>query len=748
MAKINDFGEKIGGARKDLWKHRGLQVSDLSEMTDVEISSYVKKDNVWPRPDWVDLVSNGTPQVVAYWQNEMRKAIPPKPIITSKEGIENYVKTVNGLKDAVMAVKDMQQASDFYNNFIKPNYLFEKEQGWRKVYSPIPEAAGVFTDKFIKAIRADIRSMINPATTSLFGIPEDKKVYTRVKNGLEIYEYDENNVRIKEEDKRIVLAIGNLYSRHYYYLYDGQKFSNKDEWQQGTYFIIDSPSRKPLHINISSKEEAEILVELVAKKMQEKHNELAKENKEKNKGKGSKRKVTFTPPQLQNISREGPEYRNGSVTGEMYLNELKFKGGEYGNWLNGNDRQTSLDMGYDALRDLARILSIRPEDVSLDGTLSIAFGSRGRGGVHASAAHYEPDRQVINLTKMSGAGCLAHEWAHALDHAIGISLGSTKMASELKNSSIPKAFKEVMYSIKYKEEMVSVEEARKDFEPRINKAKSQLYSWIKSSKPRNMTEQEVNKWDSLVQELVDNVNTFSGLEYQNYRLGESKTNSYIEALSTMKKGIDGHVIPKDKKCQIALWASSLNGLNEQVNNLKDKEHTVLTDYYKDSGEFDNLYAKEKHGYWQSNCEIFARAFDCYVSDKLKESGYKSDFLTAHADSFVISDGKGGYISAIPQGEERRIINEKFDLLIEQLKERGFFQDYVEPTKETELGEDEFDWNIPEKQKKSRRSNLEPEKPVEYKQMTFADLIENAATRSGSYNSHRASSPGRNFRSRN
>lgn len=33
---INDFGEKIGGARKDLWKERGLMVEDLDGMTQGE----------------------------------------------------------------------------------------------------------------------------------------------------------------------------------------------------------------------------------------------------------------------------------------------------------------------------------------------------------------------------------------------------------------------------------------------------------------------------------------------------------------------------------------------------------------------------------------------------------------------------------------------------------------------------------------------------------------------------------------
>ena len=34
--KLQDFGKKIGGARKDLWRSRGLWLSDLAEMSDKE----------------------------------------------------------------------------------------------------------------------------------------------------------------------------------------------------------------------------------------------------------------------------------------------------------------------------------------------------------------------------------------------------------------------------------------------------------------------------------------------------------------------------------------------------------------------------------------------------------------------------------------------------------------------------------------------------------------------------------------
>lgn len=38
-----DFGEKIGGAKKDLWKDRGLYVNDLDAMNEREAEKFVKR---------------------------------------------------------------------------------------------------------------------------------------------------------------------------------------------------------------------------------------------------------------------------------------------------------------------------------------------------------------------------------------------------------------------------------------------------------------------------------------------------------------------------------------------------------------------------------------------------------------------------------------------------------------------------------------------------------------------------------
>lgn len=61
---LNDFGAKIGGARKDLWRGRGLQESDTADMNAAERKTYITKNNVWPKPDYRALVESGVAKML------------------------------------------------------------------------------------------------------------------------------------------------------------------------------------------------------------------------------------------------------------------------------------------------------------------------------------------------------------------------------------------------------------------------------------------------------------------------------------------------------------------------------------------------------------------------------------------------------------------------------------------------------------------------------------------------------------
>jgi hypothetical protein len=114
-----------------------------------------------------------------------------------------------------------------------------------------------------------------------------------------------------------------------------------------------------------------------------------------------------------NRARVGVDHRaGGNVTPETFLALFAPYGVEFGNWQ--TDRHACLNRTTDALLDLAQVIRWQPAAITFHGRLALAFGARGHG---KAAAHYEPGRRVINLTKTAGAGCLAHEWFHAFDHA-------------------------------------------------------------------------------------------------------------------------------------------------------------------------------------------------------------------------------------------------------------------------------------------------------------------------------------------
>lgn len=117
-----------------------------------------------------------------------------------------------------------------------------------------------------------------------------------------------------------------------------------------------------------------------------------------------------------NEERSGQSYRDGDITPEQFMETFGIRGGQFGNWVNTKERQDMLNSTYDGFMDLAKALNIEPKAIGLNGNLAIAFGARGSGQY---SAHYEPLQTVINLTKTRGAGSLAHEWWHALDHYMG-----------------------------------------------------------------------------------------------------------------------------------------------------------------------------------------------------------------------------------------------------------------------------------------------------------------------------------------
>ena len=171
----------------------------------------------------------------------------------------------------------------------------------------------------------------------------------------------------------------------------------------------------------------------------------------------------------------------------------------------------------------------------------------------------------------------------------------------------------------------------------------------------------------------------------------------VEQASVFKKSVTGHVIPKSEREQLELYARTLSGLRDQK---EPQIKRVETNYYQNSVRMGQKYEKDG-GYWDSSVEMTARAFACYIKDKLP---YQSDYLAGHADCAAAiassGDGKTEVLKAFPEGEERKAIHAVFDEIIQDLKQRQILthKEAVLPYPEQTV-----DRNGPAIQRKSRRS---------------------------------------------
>ena len=157
--------------------------------------------------------------------------------------------------------------------------------------------------------------------------------------------------------------------------------------------------------------------------LRKKQKEMAQDNKHDPDSSYHKRRKSFPIPKISSFLRNGPAYLPaGSHAGKKEFLALGIRSVEFGLWMSDANAQLALDQWYHALRDLAYVLDIAPEDISFDGKLALSFGARGHGEV---LADYKAKQQLICLPNGNGNGFLAHAWAYALDEYISQGFGQS-----------------------------------------------------------------------------------------------------------------------------------------------------------------------------------------------------------------------------------------------------------------------------------------------------------------------------------
>jgi hypothetical protein len=389
---IADAGEKIGGARKDRWKDRGLNVSDLDSMSESEGAELATKANVW-KPDWKAIVDGGMPAPIAAHAKIVYDRLAAQPKDNTPEGRRRYVKMMQAVREVYgnLTVENVEGARD---------RLLYDHLGWVDTRSGgVRIAAGSAEAAHMAEAKKTLFSVYK-GRSEPFGLDwsDMRKVKSMVAEGFP----EKGEPWARRFAIRSVGGPGVTEAGIRMHLADAEQAGTPltaDQIKAGVFAVRSKVGSKTMAY-AATKADAEAAAKTVYTSSLVKDAGIEPER-----------------PHLDNIKREGLEKTiDRDVTQDDFLQHFGFRGVEFGNWSAQDERQKLLNLAYDGLNDLAMIVGVPAKALSLNGTMGMAFGARGGGRF---AAHYEPGKLVINMTKIRGGGSLAHEWAHAFDHYLG-----------------------------------------------------------------------------------------------------------------------------------------------------------------------------------------------------------------------------------------------------------------------------------------------------------------------------------------
>ncbi len=456
-SRIEDFGEKIGGARKDVYAaYRDMiQMAAEAEVTAVPLSKS------WPAPNYAKLLDSGIEPWRVHAVRALREVLIPKPS-PRHFAVGKWATHMTIFRD--MAVSVLEGDLDEHGLYEK---LAEFTATNRELPPGFKTSRQLLADHATDLILAYKTLGHDRSLAKLRFVERDENIEPDPERRIELREYagkysyreiffaasrEETLRRYKEMDHTRAGHSSDRETRNPFGIY---RWKGHEE-----YFIGRKLGKTWLEVAtpFATAEDARDYMATHLDKLKERYEEM--------------KQVPFER-ENENAPRTGTPRREGDITPEVFGETFGFRGVEFGNWVENRKRQDDLNRAYDALMDLSAALHLPPKAMSLSGSLALAFGARGRGGKQAPSAHYEPARVVINLTKQSGAGSLAHEWLHAVDNYFARKDGGSPVAMMTKGTryagdvreEVRQAFqgvRECMRGTGYHQRCIRLDSRRKD----------------------------------------------------------------------------------------------------------------------------------------------------------------------------------------------------------------------------------------------------------------------------------------------
>lgn len=647
--RLTDAGEELIRNRRG--KLKGLAWDDVSAMNDTLKVAQVVKGNVWPRPDYAKMVEDGAPA----WKAAALKAVydklaaaPVTRAAPTDDDLRAYIETMQAVREALTAELDRVAA------------LPDGAELWKSI-----KAANVFGKVF------PVPSDAKP----LYGSPSP---------------FDRRSEQGKENNRRALMIGGNnaVQALQFGYktlgkikdlLADG--FPAKQEAWQKSYEV------RPLETRNSDVPEAErtgntqerfFVYEkgsrwrLASPKEQQEGGYASQELAEAFARSLTVKKREVLPPSrgldLADAKRTGPDWRGGKdVTAEQVMSHFGFRGVNLGEYVKAKQEvaQAHLNHVYDAFSDLADLMGVPPKAMSLNGTLGVAIGAQGSG---KALAHFVPGVNEINITRDSGAGALAHEFGHAIDHYFATQQGkATAMAKRPYLSAVVKTLTDAGG---VRPEVIEAMRAVVNTMDRRPMTEAEAKQYMADQ--RKLNEARMDRW---IAELKGNRGADKaaldavGAKLKRGELGEKTGDGLESSIEELVRasGLKPGNLTLGQPIGIAYRLASLA---DEATFLAKHIPQVDTNYAKASDAMD-AKKRDGDGYWSTPWEKFARAFETFVMDALRDRQRESLYLSGLVDGAgwnAWAEASGKTIP-YPAGDERLAMQQAFQTLVDTIQTR-------------------------------------------------------------------------------
>lgn len=676
---IDDAGEELVANRRNRTRsaYRWIDVAGMNDALKVRETT---KANIWPKPDYQKLIEDGMQPIVAHIVKQVYDSIAAKPTPTTRRPVlddqvlQQYFEILQRLEDGVgkwqsdkealvaWTQSNLKEAGAMLgrrialSELVKPanllDYIFP--EGWKAHSESLSLAGG---NRLLGALQPGYDEIRRAMKAIDKGWPQKREAWEV--QGMRLLAHPVIRTESLRSGSVVLYADDNYINNFSTEVEaDGAKAAIQP------YVLFD---KRRMLASFGTEDEAIAFA------------------KAKARGAKGKDDIGDKGIKVEAAERVGPNRRlqGEDISSEKLIAEFGLKGVNFGNWMKTPaaraEAQLHLNHAYDAFHDLAEALQVPPKAISLNGMLGLAIGAQGHGG--RASAHFVPGVNEINMTRESGAGFLAHEWAHAVDHYFatqgGLSTSTLPYLSEHAELGALRTFhrREVNKMVEAtvprfgdtRPEVVTAFKTIVETMTKRPQTPEELQANITSSEQR--TRKNIDGWLSAMRrDYKDQEQEFDQLADQIRAgdIGEGQiavsSSTYLSpVLVTMRdlyKAKHGRLYPLDNLKGLQSNLHTLSFRASQPQSTRERPtRMVSTDYVRNAVDMDG----EKGGkpYWSTKCELFARAFDSYIADQLDAKAELNTYLTTGVHERRTA----------PVGDERQRVNAAFGQLIDTLRVR-------------------------------------------------------------------------------